>query len=645
MFSTLGLFKGIPCPKAANCSITTCLFSHDLTPVTSQAKKRSSVKLSQLEQPDKDISPSTSDNAARASTSEQTKQAKSRDSTPQSLLNSNRTASGILKSSKTPPKPISSVRNEHPKAVEEAVRDNTRTALPSYPLSKPPDTHLEANSRTISVISPQKTEPLQPRKLANPPATLPIRFKLLLLLHEQLSRLNRLVAISSETDKKSLVFSDQELITTALDEEWHIAMTNPKVYTNVMKNRIGVLKKTSVKTWTVERNAKIQKQLEESQSSKKRKLTYVNTRVETELSYPQEIAMLPQLVTPTKGLEVYGYVTSVPLEAEIEKARAGVLAAQGWEICDRCGCRFRCFPTRQEDGTITTGGSCRHHWGRLGPQPRGSAAKPIYSCCQLEQGQLGCEEKPSHVFKVSNPQRLADLIQFESTPESDDFHQPVCFDCEMGYTSYGMELVRLTATAWPSGDPLLDVLVRPKGEVLDLNTRFSGVSIQQWTQAKLWTALELPPLSQTNNNKRLKTDAVLEAPTSIAEASTPLIVPSPQHARDLLFKLIGPSTPLIGHALENDLIAVRIVHPNVIDTVVLFPHRRGLPLKNKLKFLVRDEIQWTIQEGGSDGHDSLEDALAAGELVRHRVRIKWEVLKRDGWSFDGNKLCSPQDQA
>ncbi len=46
----------------------------------------------------------------------------------------------------------------------------------------------------------------------------------------------------------------------------------------------------------------------------------------------------------------------------------------------------------------------------------------------------------------------------------------------MCYTVRGMELVRLTATSWPDGKELLDVLVHPVGEILDLNSRYSGVS-------------------------------------------------------------------------------------------------------------------------------------------------------------------------
>jgi hypothetical protein len=41
---------------------------------------------------------------------------------------------------------------------------------------------------------------------------------------------------------------------------------------------------------------------------------------------------------------------------------------------------------------------------------------------------------------------------------------------------------------------------------------------------------------------------------------------SPEVARELLFSLISPDTLLIGHGIENDLNAVRIAHPTIIDT-------------------------------------------------------------------------------
>jgi RNA exonuclease 1 len=43
----------------------------------------------------------------------------------------------------------------------------------------------------------------------------------------------------------------------------------------------------------------------------------------------------------------------------------------------------------------------------------------------------------------------------------------------------------------------------------------------------------------------------------------------------------------VGHALENDFKALKLLHGNVIDTVILFPHPRGLPYRSALRILVQ----------------------------------------------------------
>src|SRR4051794_10951560 len=99
--------------------------------------------------------------------------------------------------------------------------------------------------------------------------------------------------------------------------------------------------------------------------------------------------------------------------------------------------------------------------------------------------------------------------------------------------------------------------------------------------------------------------------------------------------MIAPETPLIGHGLENDLNAVRIVHPTLIDTIILYPHPKGLPMRNGLKALAREHLNREIQGGGAGvvGHDSGEDARAAGDLVRLKVQKRWKELKAEGWKI------------
>lgn len=73
---------------------------------------------------------------------------------------------------------------------------------------------------------------------------------------------------------------------------------------------------------------------------------------------------------------------------------------------------------------------------------------------------------------------------------------------------------------------------------------------------------------------------------------------------------------LVGHDLTNDFSVLKITHKAVIDTVALFPHVFGLPLKNKLKNLAFQYLNRHIQWGA---HDPTEDALAAFDIVKKHV--------------------------
>merc|ERR1712058_36336 len=85
----------------------------------------------------------------------------------------------------------------------------------------------------------------------------------------------------------------------------------------------------------------------------------------------------------------------------------------------------------------------------------------------------------------------------------------------------------------------------------------------------------------------------------------------------LLFK-IDAKDILIGHSLESDLRAVKLLHGTVVDTSVVFPHKMGPPFKRALRMLAQEHIKRIIQES-VDGHDSKEDALACLDLMKMKV--------------------------
>jgi hypothetical protein len=356
----------------------------------------------------------------------------------------------------------------------------------------------------------------------------------------------------------------------------------------------------------------------------------------TGLNPKEEIVVLSRLVAPLEDLGKLGYVTTIPTKEDIKAAKRGTEASQGWEQCDRCNGRFQVFPGRRDDGLLASGGSCTYHHAKpLRPQRQKTdhivgQKESYYPCCNETVGtSAGCTKSKWHVFKVSEVKRLAAVLQFEKTP-----HQakkgnlpPVCFDCEMGYTTLGLELIRLTAITWPDGKELLDVLVRPIGEVLDLNSRYSGVGPEHYANA-------VPYGDSPGPNRPAEVPA--------ANISILQIVNSPATARALLFQHLQPETPLLGHALENDLNACRIIHPTIVDTGILYPHPSGPPIRFSLRTLSRKFLDRHIQTGGGDkGHDSMEDAKATGDLVRVKVREKWKVLKGQGWRIEAGQLVGP----
>lgn len=86
-----------------------------------------------------------------------------------------------------------------------------------------------------------------------------------------------------------------------------------------------------------------------------------------------------------------------------------------------------------------------------------------------------------------------------------------------------------------------------------------------------------------------------------------------------LLTILNPDTILIGHSLNSDLNALKMTHPFIIDTALLYPHPRGPPLKSSLKWLAQRYLNRDVQKGhGGAGHDSIEDARTCLDLVKQK---------------------------
>lgn len=626
MFTSTGLFKEIPCPNDSECLLVNCVFYHSTSNVNNPAnghdfydpltagerlspppqKKRRIEKEEKLEDGPtysqiKVEPPDTAD-------------------AEKGLLVTKLSQPRIAEQPASRPTPISASRPVSPPPVR-----GTKTVVPSS------QKHLGVKVETTQApgkVAERPKESLNPRAIAKPPQTNPRRKAVLTGLHAALKKLNEQMSAKGGSNKES-VLSEDELILMANDEEEQMALksTDENIYRSITGQRVMKLRKMDLVEWkglvlgTFRQTNLPPEALKQAKKAEKIALS-------TELTTDEEIAVLRYLRTPLEGLETHGYVTKAPSELDIENARAGLETSAGFEMCDRCKTRFQVFPGRDEQGRLTSRGPCSYHYAKL---PFRAAADATYGCCQRKPGSEGCQITETHVFKVSGGKRLASIWQYKATPEleGDAPAKAVAIDCEMGYTTLGMEMIRLSAVSWPQGQELLDILVRPKGEILDLNTRFSGVSKDQFNKA-------IPYGAKPNDHSESKSEDGKLKPESIRKVN------SPEVARKLLFELIGPDTPLIGHAIDNDLDVCRIIHPFVIDTVLLYPHPRGLPIRYGLRMLTSKYLDRNIQIDGT-GHDSVEDARATGELVRIKVADKWKEMRRDGWAFEDGVLTLPDE--
>eukprot|EP01083_Nonionella_stella_P092944 260302_1 len=241
-------------------------------------------------------------------------------------------------------------------------------------------------------------------------------------------------------------------------------------------------------------------------------------------------------------------------------------------------------PHTVEEGEVVVGDASEN--GASVPEsdvgPSGLKVGPL----ELNIGPSGLDVSVS-VTDESTPKSDADLsgsdlddvkMEMNGCADSDSPPHMVAIDCEMVTTENGLELARCTLVD-ENGATIYDKLCKPTATITNYNTLYSGI-----TQ-----------------------DMLAPVETRLKDVQNDL--------KKLLFR----DTILVGHSLENDLMAMKIYHQRVIDTSVLYPHRAGPPVKSSLKYLARTHLKKDIQTGGAKGHDSVEDAVTALELVKLKI--------------------------
>ncbi|XP_006790119.1 RNA exonuclease 1 homolog isoform X4 [Neolamprologus brichardi] len=181
-------------------------------------------------------------------------------------------------------------------------------------------------------------------------------------------------------------------------------------------------------------------------------------------------------------------------------------------ICCRCGATY----SVSQSGKHIRKEECNYHYGKGVENRVPGGVETRYSCCQGVMGAPGCQ-----VFKLHVHDALS-LDGFVSTisrgPSDRSCPGVYSLDCEMCYTVHGLELSRVTVVN-SSLEVVYDTFVKPENEVIDYNTRFSGVS---------------------------------EEDVKGHHASL-------RDVQETLLSFINADTILVGHCLETDLCLLKVI--------------------------------------------------------------------------------------
>ncbi|KAK3292831.1 uncharacterized protein B0H64DRAFT_402899 [Chaetomium fimeti] len=372
---------------------------------------------------------------------------------------------------------------------------------------------------------------------------------------------------------------------------------------------------------------------------------------------------LNSLVFSTAALKRAGYVVEKLTDSELEQKRR----------CMSCGIRIGKPPRiryhntnpvaeiqqPKAEGSEPPASEDATHPGADIAKPRpprcnfhpGKVVYKTWTCCKKHVSEDPCTGKEDHDVQDDRNGTNEKRWQFHPTASgvTTKHRVAVAIDCEMGTAFDGeSELIRLTVVDYFTGKALIDSLVYPDIPMKHFNTRWSGITRGDMER------------SRRERKCIMGRDA----------------------ARTAIFRYVGPSTIVVGHGAQSDLLCLRWIHHRVVDSLLVESaqrkeaelkaeeekkkkeeeearqraelmegdesdggveikeggepgkdaevqegdkRRQGGPGDNKtrrknnpdgmsLKALAMKHLGRAIQVG-KKGHDSLEDALAARDLV------------------------------
>lgn len=156
-------------------------------------------------------------------------------------------------------------------------------------------------------------------------------------------------------------------------------------------------------------------------------------------------------------------------------------------------------------------------------------------------------------------------------------------DCEMCHTTLGVNEITRVSVVNEKYESVYETFVKPDNKITNYMTPFSGI---------------------TEETLRDVTKTLKEVQEDIRQ-------------------LLPPDAILVGQSLNVDLNSMKLMHPYVIDTSVIFNISGERKSKSKLRTLAREFLNEIIQNHAK-GHDSIEDSAASMKLVQLKLQKSLE---------------------